>query len=549
MVIFRICLTVTACLGGTTALHAQYGESAYKVPPGMIKGGAYIDRFLPMTPNSPLTSEVWGIDAVKPRDAKNGIEDAEYSYWCNSIAKGKDGKFHNFVVRWREDSAKGHFEWPNSIVVHTVGDTPTGPFKVVSEIGKGHNVNAYQAKDGTWILYVIGGCYRAPSLDGPWTRGKLSFDNRGRKDVNMSNCTFTRREDGSYLMISRTGIVWISKDGNQEPFRRVTTKTMYPPVKGSEYEDPVVWHDNTQYNLIVNDWFGRTAYYLRSRDGVKWTWDQGRAYAPGIFRHEDGTLEDWHKIERPNVLQDQLGRATHMYFAVIDDAKEVDKPKDNHSSKNIAIPVTVGRDLSITNQGETFAVEIRAENGFNPHTDVDGKSLQFGAPSAIDFGKGAKPQSLKKHGTSLVAIFDISACGFTANDPVGKLLGTTNKGKLLFGYAPLPGEPGSYPIVSADGNIRTNRTSQGELSLTIQFDNFGLAASKAMQAQLTIRQKGRADLNLSATAPPLAPYEGKEVTVVIPTDKITTEVPADLEIRLGKEAAEESMVISEIKIP
>jgi hypothetical protein len=415
----RILPAILSCALVTPVI-AQFGESTYKVPDGMARGGAFIDRFLPMPLNAPLRSDVWGVDAVKPRDAANGLEDAEYSYWCTSVVKGPDGKYHNFVCRWREDAAKGHFEWPRSIVVHSVSDSPTGPFKVISEVGKGHNVDAFQLKDGSWALYVIGACYRAPTLDGPWTRGHLDFDTRGRKKANLSNCTFARREDGSFLMISREGQVWVSKDG-KEPFRRLSNGSVYPPVPSARFEDPVVWRDDVQYHLIVNDWFGRTAFYLRSPDGLNWSWDAGKAYAPGIFKHEDGTVEDWHKIERPKVLQDDRGRATHMYFAVIDDSKEVDMPKDNHSSKAIAIPLSVPRPMSITSSGDNLVVSLEAEAGFDPAA-ANPATIRFGAPAAVDFGKGAKPQKTEKLGSRLVMTFPAAGCGFTPAEPVGKLL-------------------------------------------------------------------------------------------------------------------------------
>ena len=81
-----------------------------------------------------------------------------------------------------------------------------------------------------------------------------------------SNFTFAKREDGSYLMICRGGGQWFSQTGlssyNQVTGTRIDAENKiiplraYPPVKGN-FEDPVVWRDNVQYNLIVNDWLGR----------------------------------------------------------------------------------------------------------------------------------------------------------------------------------------------------------------------------------------------------------------------------------------------------
>lgn len=75
-------------------------------------------------------------------------------------------------------------------------------------------------------------------------------------------------------MVCRGGGVWISKDG-LSPYMQLTDKRVYPDVEG-RFEDPVVWRDELQYHLIVNDWLGRIAFYQRSKDGVHWVTEQGK---------------------------------------------------------------------------------------------------------------------------------------------------------------------------------------------------------------------------------------------------------------------------------
>ena len=111
--------------------------------------------------------------------------------------------------------------------------------------------------------------------------------------------------------------------------------------------------------------------------------------------HPDGTKERWYKFERPAVRQDALGRATHIYFAVIDSRKDLDLGNDNHSSKIIALPLVKQRRLEILNPqpiGDTGAIRlaIKAEGGFDPVAEVDLETLSFGVPSVVDFGKGSK---------------------------------------------------------------------------------------------------------------------------------------------------------------
>ena len=100
-------------------------------------GGRFMDRFEPMPLLGPRTADTWGVDAVKPRDVLNGIEEAEWSYWGGNIVQGSDGTYHLFVCRWREDSPKGHMAWPRSEVARAVSTNRLGPYRVAEVIGGG----------------------------------------------------------------------------------------------------------------------------------------------------------------------------------------------------------------------------------------------------------------------------------------------------------------------------------------------------------------------------------------------------------------------------
>ena len=63
-------------------------------------------------------------------------------------------------------------------------------------------------------------------------------------------------------MVCRGGGIWTSDNG-LSVWRQISDGSIYPKVEG-RFEDPVLWRDSVQYNLIVNDWLGRIAYYLRS---------------------------------------------------------------------------------------------------------------------------------------------------------------------------------------------------------------------------------------------------------------------------------------------
>ncbi|WP_299547319.1 hypothetical protein [Seonamhaeicola sp.] len=52
---------------------------------GLVYGGRFMDRFLPLPDVGELRSDVWGADAVKPRHINNGLEDNIWSYWGKKI--------------------------------------------------------------------------------------------------------------------------------------------------------------------------------------------------------------------------------------------------------------------------------------------------------------------------------------------------------------------------------------------------------------------------------------------------------------------------------
>jgi hypothetical protein len=487
----------------------------------LVYGGRFMDRFLAMPAQGELTSETWGADNVKPRYIDNGIEDREWSYWGGNAVLGPDGKYHLYVCRWREDSRRGHAEWGNSIVVHAVADISTGPYKVKDTIGKGHNPEAFQLKDGRYVIYVIDGYYIADSVDGPWQREKFQFNPRDRRIIEgLSNLSFAQREDGSYLMVCRGGGIWFSETGIS-PYNQVTDKRVYPPVAGN-FEDPVVWRTPIQYHMIVNDWRGRIAYYLRSKDGINWKVEPGEAYMPGIAKYEDGTVVDWFKYERIKVLQDKHGRAMQADFAVIDVLKRQDRGSDNHSSKHICIPLTVGRLLTIldneriTAETKTIRIKIAAEHGFNPYTDIDIDSLRFGASEEVNFGRGSKVTKTQRSGDDLIVTFNGTGNGITKNNFAAKLLGKTSHGKLLYGYARLPWLNYLEPALSAC--MPTFDQNEDGIDIAVEVQNFGQVSSEPADIKIVYTTDDQVVEVAAGTIPSLKPFQ--KTTVELTCGKI-----------------------------
>jgi len=412
----------------------------------LVRGGRFMDLFEPSKAIGPMTSDCWGADGVKPRDVKNGIEDAKYSYWGGRIQRDEKGKFHLYVARWLESEEKGHFHWPQSDVCHAVSDKMEGPFTPLGNIGPGHNPEAFRCGDGSWCIYIIGACYRGPTLDGPWKReGFPLIGTDGKPARDESNFTFAEREDGSVLAVSRHGYIWLSPDG-LKPFVRQSDKSIYPSINIDTFEDPVVWKDHVQYHVIVNDWMGRIAWHLVSPDGLSWETRPGEAYTPGIAVVETPSglvTNNWFKYERMRVFQDGYGRAIQANFAVIDIAKWDDKKSDSHSSKNITIPLNPGRMAELLprkSAADPCLVRIKAEPGFSPERDVDRNSLRFGNPDDVSMGGGVAAKGFSVRGGELVAEFPPVALA----GPFAKILGREKGGRLLFGEMRVCEKPGSH---------------------------------------------------------------------------------------------------------
>jgi hypothetical protein len=493
----------------------------------LVYGGRFMDRFLPMPNIGQLTRDTWGDENVLPRFINNGIENRDWSFWGGNIKMGEDGKYHLFVCGWPERSPKGHATWPNSTVFHAVSNNSFGPFVVRDTIGKGHNPEIFRLKDGRYVLYVIGGYYIADGVNGPWKYDKFEFLNRDRRLIEgNSNFTFAQREDGSYLMICRGGGQWFSQTGlssyNQVTGTRLTSDIKivplraYPAVEG-RFEDPVVWRDNVQYNLVVNDWLGRIAFYERSKDGVNWKVESGEAYMPGVAKHEDGSIEGWFKLERMKIFQDSFGRAIQANFAVIDVEKKFDLARDIHSSKNICIPLAAGRLLTIMGKKpikantKSISVKIAAEDGFNPQTDINLPSLRFGDPEEVNYGKGSKMLKTEKSGNDLIVTFDGAGARFAEDEFAAKLLGKTTTGKLLYGYARLPGTDFIGPLLSA--LLPQFTPNNNGFDLKVEVRNFGQVESKTTTLKVVNILDNREETIASGKIPILKPYEQTSINL------------------------------------
>jgi len=346
----------------------------------------------------------------------------------------------------------------------------------------------YKTRKG-YVIYCVGKFYFSKDLNGPWKHNAFDFHKRERWCVQRRvNFTFAPRDDGSYTAISRRGFAWVSPDGFKD-WHLISAESVYPKVEGI-FEDPVMWKDHVQYHLIANDWKGRIAYYMRSKDGIHWVTEPGEAYSPGIDRYEDGTAPDWYKYERIRVLQDGHGRAVQAHFAVIDSDKKSDLPNDRHSSKHIIIPLTVERLIEVQNEqvidAETkeIRVKIKAEDGFDPHSDIKLDSLRFGSSQEVSFGRGSTVATTEKAGEDLILVFSGKGNGITPENFAGKLLGKTKEDSLLIAWARLPCVLLSQPLLSSL-SPNFEYTDDG-LDAYVEVQNFGQTTSTQSTVKLLL---------------------------------------------------------------
>lgn len=493
---------------------------------GLVHGGEFQDLILPLPTRDQRIPPEWGTEESRVRDAFYGIEDNEYSYWGGNPILGNDGRYHCFVARWPEDTPKGHFDWRTSTVAHAVADDPLGPWTVNGEAypyirngGMGHNPEVRRLKDGQWGMFLNGGdvlLTDGTDINGKWIEaGKLteSEDWFPHRRYNANPSFINPRPDGSLVFCSRLGSIGFLPDGDPLSPLEGVNPGIYPTYEGGP-EDPVIWKTGHQYHVVFNYWKVRLAVKLRSHDGVNWELDPGVAYTQLAEKYTDGTVVPWYKAERPKVIQDEHGRATHISLAFIDVIKYEDLSDDNHSSKHVTFPLVVEGLTEILNKNpitqKTKQVRIKliAEKGFNPTTDLDVDSLVFGDPKEVNYGRGMKAVRSVPQGENLVITFKGDGSGISTDSFTGKILGKKSDGSVYYAYPRLPGFLDD-PAILAVSPLRLIEDDTG-VALTFIVKNFGLERSRP--ATLTIDYPTH---QLDVRVPALDSYEEQSYSISV----------------------------------
>jgi hypothetical protein len=161
-----------------------------------------------------------------------------------------------------------------------------------------------------------------------------------------SNFTFTVGPDNRFWATSRAGCVMDSAQvlGTY----KVETDSVLPNLENNDNgnaEDEVIWYSGGYYHIVFNYWNVQRAYHIMSKDGLtKWT-STGLAYQASQspananskwLRYTDGTVNQWHNMERPGVYQEN-GHVRYFTFAVTDADKNA-AAVNNGGSKILVVP-------------------------------------------------------------------------------------------------------------------------------------------------------------------------------------------------------------------
>ncbi len=281
----------------------------------------------------------WGIDSEVVR-AVSGTPEGPYifeevvlppraaGYWDGRIT-------HNPVIQKHGDT----------YVLFYMGSTY--PYPDMPQDGS-LNFESYQ-----WICSRSNkriGMATSKSIFGPWKRSDrplLDVRLGHFDDFFTSNPAPCINPDGSCLLVYKTRS-WKKppygeyKSGNEMysgmklgaawaphwsgPYERLTEKPLFED--GGEVEDPFIWRTDTGYAMIAKDFNGiytgniGDGVYATSEDGVKWNVRSEPSFTRDIL-WDDGKVRKMGNMDRPFLLIDENGEATHLFVAT-NDGTDVD---------------------------------------------------------------------------------------------------------------------------------------------------------------------------------------------------------------------------------
>ena len=325
--------------------------------------------------------------------AVKALEIPGYFVWDCSVIKC-DGQYHMFSSRWKKELGYG-WNWIfNSEVIHSVSDTPEGPYQFQNVVlprrdkrffdGANTHNTCIKEYNGKFYLYYMGctcggkipgigdivpleysyetynrkriGLAVADKIGGPfYRRDKPLLEPR---DCSHWDCTITTNPAVAILPGGRTYMIYKSRRAIGYPLQLGVavadrpdgefTRLAEGPILNFDdpdlhIEDPFLWYDEKRQVFCIlakddckNGSTGITGewgngFYAESKDCIHFE----IAKEPCVYTREiewnDGRITKQANLERPSLLFDENGIPTHLFCA----SGDAEVPYDFHKETYI----------------------------------------------------------------------------------------------------------------------------------------------------------------------------------------------------------------------
>ena len=302
--------------------------------------------------------------------------DGYYVWDCSVIKSG--GKYHMFSSRWKKEYTFGWNWLFNSEIIHSVSDTPEGPYKFQNVVlprrgrqyfdGMNTHNTCIKEYNGKFYLYYMGTTYGGdiPDENNPptaehawetWNRKRIGLavadDINGEfvrrdtpllepRDCSKWDCTVTTNPSVAIMPNGKTYMIYKSRKSIFKPLKlgiavadkpdgEVKRLSDNPIVDCADetmhIDDPFIWYDEKKkkFCLITKDdmkngVYGVTGewgsgFYAESDDCMDFEiGDDPKVYSRKV-QWADGTETLQGNMERPSVLFDENGEPTHIFCA------------------------------------------------------------------------------------------------------------------------------------------------------------------------------------------------------------------------------------------
>lgn len=314
-------------------------------------------------------------------EAVKALELADYYVWDCSVIKA-EGKYHMFSSRWPKELGFGYNWLYNSQVIHSVSDTPEGPYTFQNVVfprrspsyfdGKNTHNTCIKAWNGKYYLYYMGCTYHgevptsgysgleaefavetwnrkriglgvADSINGPFVRKEVPL--LEPRDCSYWDCTITTNPSVAILPSGKTYMIYKSRsavgralqlgvavaESPEGPFRRLWDE---PILKFDNpdfhVEDPFLWYDEKRKKFCMiakddckNGAHGITGewgsgFYAESNDCIHFEIAKNPKVYSRTVSWADGHSSRQCNLERPALLFDEIGVPTHLFCATGD---------------------------------------------------------------------------------------------------------------------------------------------------------------------------------------------------------------------------------------